>query len=370
MCSKNEICVLKHKCGRMTCSTKCVGCKFLKTCDKFVEIKCNVNKRFPFICLNCKYLNVCKKDHYSYSPEKAQTASSIIRKESREGINMTEDEYYNFDKILLDGNKKGQSFYHIHKSNSLNRSLKTIYNYSHQGKISVRPIDLPRSVVLKKRKPKISDEYEYLENKNIDRTGHLFSDWLAYQARKRIISYWQMDFLGAPHKSEQMILSMIIPQFQFVYLAVFDKPKQEDILNFFNKLDMRLGERFDSLFEAILTDRDPRFNCFKDIEVRQDGTIRTRIFFCNPGASNEKPFVENLNQQIRTIFPKGLILSGITQSLCDEISSNLNSRYLNSVEGATPSELFIKHYGETIFRKLNLKIIQPNDVKILKYNKY
>lgn len=104
-----------------------------------------------------------------------------------------------------------------------------------------------------------------------------------------------MDFLGVPHNSEQMIMSLIIPQFQFVYLVVFNKPKQEDVINFFNKLDKVLGNDFETLFEAILTDRDPRFNSFKNIEVRDDdGVIRIRIFFCNPGASNEKPDLQAL----------------------------------------------------------------------------
>lgn len=370
-CSKNVECSLRHRCGRMMCKSKCVGCKSLVTCDKYVEIKCHINDRFPFICENCHFINSCKRDHYSYSPEKAQEAASNIRRESREGINMSEEQYRHFDKTILDGNKKGQSFYHIHKSNDLGRCLKTIYNYSHQGKISVRPIDLPRAVTLKQRKSSPPSEYEYLENKNIDRTGHLYSDWLIYQAKNRIVVYWQMDFLGVPHSSEQMIMSLIIPQFQFVYLVVFNKPKQEDVINFFNKLDKVLGNDFETLFESILTDRDPRFNSFKNIEVRDDdGVIRTRIFFCNPGASNEKPLVENLNQQIRVIFPKGCLLSNITQDLCDEISSNLNSRYLNSIDGTTPSELFIKYFGEEIFKKLNLKVIKPNDVRILKYNKY
>ena len=108
----------------------------------------------------------------------------------------------------------------------------------------------------------------------------------------------------------------------------------------------------------------------KEIEVRKDATIRTRIFFCDPGASNEKPFVENLNQQIRVIFPKGSILSNITKELCDEISSNLNSRFLNSIDGKRPIDLFIEYFGIEVLDKLNLKIIEPNDVKILRYDKY
>lgn len=370
-CSKNASCSLRHRCGRMMCSAKCVGCKSLDTCDKYVGIKCHIDDRFPFVCGNCRFIDSCKRDHYSYSPEKAQEAASNIRRESREGINMSEEQYRDFDKTILDGSRKGQSLYHIHRSNDLGRCLKTIYNYSHQGKISVRPIDLPRAVTLRQRKSSPPSEYEYSENKNIDRTGHLYSDWLIYQAERRIVVYWEMDFLGAPHDSEQTIMSLIIPQFQFAYLVVFNKPKQEDVLNFFNKLDEVLGNGFETLFEAILTDRDPRFNRFRDIEVRDDdGVIRTRIFFCDPGASNEKPLVENLNQQIRAVFPKGCLLSNITQDLCDEISSNLNSRYLNSIDGTTPSELFIRYFGEETFRKLNLKVIEPNDVRILRYNRY
>lgn len=369
-CSNNITCSLKHRCGRMMCSTKCVGCKSLETCNKYVEIKCHINDRFPFICINCPFINSCKKDHYSYSPEKANEAALNIRRESREGINMSEEQYKEFDKTILDGNKKGQSFYHIHKSNNLGRCLKTIYNYSHRGQISVRPIDLPRVVILKERKSSLPSEYEYLENKDIDRTGHLYSDWLLYQAKKRIIVYWEMDFLGAPHQSEQMILSLIIPQFQFVYLVPFAKPKKEDVLNLFNDLDIKLGVDFEKLFEAIITDRDPRFTCFREIEIRDDATVRTRLFFCNPGASNEKPLVENLNQQIRVIFPKGCLLSNITPELCNEISSNLNSRYLNSIDGKRPLDLFVDYFGEEVYRKLNLKIIEPNNVRIIKYNKY
>lgn len=369
-CSRNASCDLKRRCGRMLCSSRCVGCKALEACDGYVEIKCRVNDRFPFVCVGCRFINTCKRDHYSYSPEKADEAASAIRRESREGINMTEEQYREFDRVILEGNERGQSFYHIHKSNDLGRCLKTIYNYSHQGKISVRPIDLPRAVTLKVRKPSPPREYEYPENGGVDRTGHLYSDWLVYQAKRRIIVYWEMDFLGAPQRSEQMILSLVIPQFQFAYLAPFSSPKKEDVLGFFESLDEELGEDFERLFEAILTDRDPRFTCFRDMEVREDATIRTRVFFCDPAASNEKPLVENLNQQLRVVFPKGCPLSDITPELCNEVSSNLNSRFLNSIDGKRPLDLFIAYFGEETYRKLHLRVVEPNDVRIVRYDKY
>ena len=369
-CSRNASCELRHKCGRMLCYSKCVGCKTLEACDKYAEIRCRVNDRFPFVCAGCRFIDSCKRDHYSYSPEKANESASALRRESREGINMTEEQYREFDRAILEGNRRGQSFYHIHKSNNLGRCLKTIYNYSHQGKISVRPIDLPRAVTLKVRKSSPPREYEYPENGDVDRTGHLYSDWLVHQAKERIIVYWEMDFLGAPLNSEQMILSLVIPQFQFAYLAPFAKPKKGDVLDFFERLDGELGEDFGRIFEAILTDRDPRFTCFREIEARKDATVRTRVFFCDPGASNEKPLVENLNQQIRVVFPKGCPLSNITPEQCNEISSNLNSRYLNSIDGKRPLDLFIAYFGEEAYKKLHLRTIEPKDVRIVKYDKY
>lgn len=369
-CRYSLTCVLKHKCGYMLCSSKCVGCKSLKTCDRYKEIECNKLNRFPFICLNCPYIDTCKRNHYSYDPIIANQNALEIRSSSRTGINMSEEQYRAFDKTILEGNRQGQSLYHIQRSNDLGRSLKSIYNYSHKGQISVRPIDLPRMVTLKERKTKTPSQYEYNENKEIDRSHHMYSDWLIYQAKKRIIVYWEMDFLGAPHKSEQMIMVLIIPQFQFVYLIPFNNPKQQDVLDSFNNLDNKLGDDFEKLFEAIITDRDPRFNSFREIEARDDGTIRTRIFFCNPGASNEKPFVENVNQQLRTIFPKGFILSDITLEQCNEISSNFNSRYLNSIDGKRPVDLFIEYFGEKLLHKLGLKVIEPKDIRIIRFDKY
>ena len=58
-CSKNTVCLLKHRCGRMMCGSKCVGCKSLEACDKYIEIKCYVNNRFPFVCVNCAFINSC-----------------------------------------------------------------------------------------------------------------------------------------------------------------------------------------------------------------------------------------------------------------------------------------------------------------------
>ena len=86
-CSRNPSCTLKHRCGRMICGLKCAGCKSLEVCDEYKEIKCNRENRFPFICINCKYINSCKRNHYSYNPQRADTEAKDLRRRCREGFN-------------------------------------------------------------------------------------------------------------------------------------------------------------------------------------------------------------------------------------------------------------------------------------------
>ena len=75
-CSRNASCSLKHKCGRMVCGSKCVGCKSLETCDKYVEIKCH-NYGFEGI------VNGDDSDHYDPMILFVKTASlSILVKET------------------------------------------------------------------------------------------------------------------------------------------------------------------------------------------------------------------------------------------------------------------------------------------------
>ena len=369
-CQNNKTCSLRHKCGRTLCNCKCVGCKSLEICDKYKPINCKIETRFPFVCNKCKYDKICMRNHYLYDAKKADESAKSIRKESRQGIDLSNEEYHFLNKTIQDGVDKGQSLYHILKTTDVGKTLKTIYNYVNSGQLSVKPIDLPRAVTLKKRKKKIPNKYEYNENKNIDRRHRMYSDWLVYQAKKRIIVYWQMDFLGAPKRSEQQILTLTIPQFEFVYLIPINYPDTEKIKKMFDLIEVMLGDDFSKVFEAILTDRDCKFNDFASIEVNDLAVVRTRIFFCDPAESNQKPSVENFNEQIRAVFKKGVLLSNITFDQCNVISSHLNSRYLNSIDGKRPCDLFIEYFGIEVFNKLNLQIIEPKEVKIVTFKKY
>lgn len=368
-CIHYTSCKLLHRCGRRTCFLKCRDCKQLKKqsdCSKFTLFICNVENRFPLVCNGCNRTKRCYKNKYYYDPSKAELEYRTKLVESRRGLNLTAEEYVSINNTIKQGVDKKQSIYHIVKANpeTIPVSVKCVYNYINNGKISTKPIDLPRSVSLKKRKKKALSQYEYKENQNIDRSGRRYSDWLVFRAKNRIVTYWEMDFLGAPRNSEQMILVLTIPSISFTLLYPLNRPNMAAVKGIFEMIYSQLGEKlFNKIFEAILTDRDPRFNNFKEIEVdNKTGTIRTRIFFCNPGASNEKPSVENMNQQLRLIFPKGVSLSNISLEQGYLFASNMNARILSSIDDTTPAKLFINIFGKEALDKLNLTLIEPKDV--------
>ena len=123
-------------------------------------------------------------------------------------------------------------------------------------------------------------------------------------------------------------------------------------------------EMFQRIFPAILTDRDVVFDDFNSLEFNKNSIQRTRIFYCNSSASWQKAFVENMNKDLRSIFPKHAILNNLTQADVDYACSQMNSRCLNSFDNTTPYDLFCKVFGKEILDKLKIKKIQPDDVKL------
>lgn len=361
----NKIGCEKHKaCYLESCNKRCVGCQRTNRCNNYLEFKCNRIMRFPFVCDGCKKIDICPLDKYRYYPTIAEQSYRRNLVESRKGINQTPEDFKIINEAVLNGVDKGQSIYHIANSlEDVKVSSSTIYRYIHNEYLTVQVHDLPKVVTLKKRKKKISSQYEYLENKGMDRTGHLYKDWIIYQAKNRIVMFWEMDFLGVPHCSSKMILTLTIPQISFIMLYIIKNPDNNKVLSIFNNLEQELGiNEFKKIFEAIVTDRDCKFNDINGFEFNSSGEKRTTLFFCDSGMSNQKPNIENINSQLRLFIDKKADISNVTQDQCYELASHLNSRLLNSLGASSPIDAFIQIYGEETLSKIHQHKIEPKYV--------
>ena len=165
-------------------------------------------------------------------------------------------------------------------------------------------------------------------------------------------------------KIKKEILVFTITEMQFSLLYLIENATQEKITKLFDSIERIGTNNFRKLFSAILTDRDTVFDDFASLEFHSDGILRTKIFSCNPGESNQKANLENFNAQLRVIFPKHSLLDSYTQNDLYFAASNLNSRHLNSIDDKTPADLFIEVFGIELFEALHLKKIKGDEVKL------
>ncbi|MGI6581794.1 MAG: hypothetical protein ACOX1M_05660 [Erysipelotrichaceae bacterium] len=112
-------------------------------------------------------------------------------------------------------------------------------------------------------------------------------------------------------------------------------------------------EAFQKVFPVILTDRDPCFYDYEGIEAdNETGELRTRLFYCDAFKSNQKPSVENMNNQLRRYFPKRKSIDNLTEQDMFNVMNYVNNLKISSLSGATPNEAFIRVYGEDILNNL------------------
>ena len=98
------------------------------------------------------------------------------------------------------------------------------------------------------------------------------------------------------------------------------------------------------------------------IEEREDGTKRTRVFFCDPMNSNQKSQLERNHEIVREILPKGVSFDQLTQEQANLAFSHVNA-YVRYAQGdRTPYDVFEFLYGEGTAAKLHIVKIDPKEV--------
>ena len=311
--------------------------------------------RFPRCCNGCvrKYAD-CQYDQYKYYAEKAQEKADRRLVNSRIGINMTEDEFNEVDKVVKEGIANKESIYHIVKSNDGMPSTPTIYRWIKEKKLTTTWMDLPYAKTYKKRKK--NEKYAYSNNK-IDRSGRTFISYLEHRRMFPGEYSVQMDFLGTIVSDSKCILTLTIPELHFVIIKLFDEPNSEKVVLMFNEFEERLGiHDFNLIFPSILTDRDPCFVNYLGIEFSHlTGEKRTSVFYCDSYRSNQKGNVENMNKQLRKYFPKGKSIAHLTEEEVQTINNIIISQRVASLGGASPKEVFESIYGSKLLYLL-LKI--------------
>ncbi len=325
------------------------------TCD---NLPCPLLDKAPFVCNGCpKRRQNCGYKKIFYLAKQAQKQYEQTLVEAREGTPLNSKTFWDMDKVISDGVKKGQHIYHILKTHNLDVSSSTVYRHIRKGYLSIAPIDLARAVKFKERRksklPSIPKEAK---------KGRSYEDFLNYLALNQLDSWLEMDTVMG-RMGGKVLLTFNLSFCNFIFARLLDNKTALEVTKHLYDIKNTLHQAdkdFFQLFPVILTDNGREFARVDDIEMDVRGECK--LFFCDPNRSDQKGRIEKNHTLIRDILPKGTSFDNLTQEDINLVCSHVNSVKRAALNGKSAYELFAFTYGEEIPKLLGISKIPAEDV--------
>lgn len=112
----------------------------------------------------------------------------------------------------------------------------------------------------------------------------------------------------------------------------------------------------------ILTDNGSEFKKVDELEFTVESKRRTRVFYCDPQASWQKPHLEKNHEFIRYVIPRGKSFNSYTQDDMKLLMNHINSISRAKLDGKCPYELVVNEEMKKMLNLLDLKIIPADEV--------
>ena len=322
------------------------------------NLPCPLLDKAPFVCNGCsKRRQNCGYQKIFYLAKQAQKQYEQTLVESREGTPLNSKTFWDMDKVISEGVKKGQHIYHILKTHNLDVSSSTVYRHIRKGYLSIAPIDLARAVKFKERRksklPSIPKEAK---------KGRSYEDFLNYLALKQLDSWLEMDTVMG-RMGGKVLLTFNLSFCNFIFARLLENKTALEVTKHLYDIKNNLHEAdkdFCQIFPVILTDNGGEFARVDDIEMDVRG--ESRLFFCDPNRSDQKGRIEKNHTLIRDILPKGTSFNNLTQEDINLVCSHVNSVKRAALNGKSAYELFAFTYGEEIPKLLDISKIPAEDV--------
>jgi IS30 family transposase len=298
-----------------------------------------------------------------YKAGVAQKSADDVLRAARKGIDMTAKERERLDKVISPLIRQGHSPYHIltHNRDALMISEKTLYTYIDAGLFSTGNTDLWCKVKMKprKKKPLLRIDRAFM-------AGRTREDFLLYMNEHPDTAIVEMDtVMGIKGRGEKCLLTIHFPVSAFMLAFIRDANTSRSVSEIFETLRTVLGSRdFRRIFPLILTDRGSEFTNPVAIEQDKRGCTLTKLYYCDPYSSYQKPFVENNHRLIRRISPKGRSMNKLTQDKVNLMMSHINSYTREALGGRSPIDVFADMFGQKIIKKLGISKIISSDITL------
>ena len=355
-------------CGKQYCSKRCVSCDDFDcrtVCTIYKKVSCSTLLKPPYVCNTCSRRRKCNLDRAYYISHQADAISKKRYSDSRSNIQSRGEKLNRIDEIVSPLILKGQPLTHIWSEHGeeIGISQRTLYRYIDQGVLSIGNINLRRKVAYRPRKKKKENSEKFL-NQNF-RKSRGYEDYLKYIEKHPNTSIVQMDTVNGVREQGKRMLTLHFCDSNMMLILLMRDGKADTVVEQFDWLTNLLGvEEFKKVFPVILTDNGSEFKHTREMEMTEDGKRRTRIFYCDPQASWQKPKIEKNHEFIRYVLPKGKTFSPYTQDDMIVLMNNINSVRRDILKGLSPYEAVKNESVLNLMRLMGLKQIPADDVNL------
>ncbi|MBQ8994324.1 MAG: IS30 family transposase [Oscillospiraceae bacterium] len=321
---------------------------------------CPLLLRAPYVCNACeKRHRSCKYTKQLYFAKHAQQVYEKDLRESREGVALNKEAFYRMDDIVTTCVKQGQHIYHISQAHDLGYSQSSVYRLLDKGYLSCSSTDLPRKVKFRARK---KPYVEYVPKAR--KVGRTYTDFLEYIDQEEITSWVEMDTVIG-RQGGKVLLTMDFTICNFMLAFLLDNKTAAEAASKIRSFKTKLrdnGISFGDIFPLVLTDNGGEFSNIDAFELDLNGVQETKLFFCDPMRSCQKPKVEKNHTLFRDIVPKGSSFDSFSQDTIDLIFSHINSISRKRFNGRCPFDIFASLYGPDILDVFGISRIPSNEV--------
>ena len=315
----------------------------------------------PFVCNGCekKSRSSCPYRRQLYTAKKAQAEYDTVLVESRTGIPLNKESFYETERIISEAVQNGQHIYHIIQSNNLPISTATVYRHIQKRYYSITPMDLPRAV---KFKPRNSKESDYVPK--WAREGRTFDDFLAFVEDNSDLPLVQLDTVIG-RIGGKVIMTIHFVNSDFMIGLLLDNKTAAEAANKIQALKAELKAlefTFGDIAPLLLTDNGGEFSIVSAFENDADGNTESHMFFCEPCSPHEKAEIEKNHTLFRDIVKTGTSFDDFTQETVNLIFSHINAVKRKQFNGKSAYDMFSFYYSEVLASALGISFVPANEV--------
>ena len=355
-------------CSNDDCTKRCFTCRETDCrtlCSRYKNTPCSLLSKPPYVCNICTRRRVCKADRAYYTAQQADAASRRRNSSSRSKVQKSVDELEKIDNIVSPLILKGQPLTHIWSGhgNEIGISQRTLYRYIDDGVLSIGNIDLRRKVAYRPRHKKKETSEGFLNQEF--RKNRTYDNYLEHMEKHPNTEVVQMDTVKGCRESGKRMLTLHFAETNLMLIMLMRDGKADTVVEQLDRLTGLLGiDEFRQVFPLILTDNGSEFKHTKELETTEAGKKRTKVFYCDPQASWQKPEIEKNHEFIRYVLPKGKSFNPYTQDDMTVLMNNINSVRRDILGRKSPYEVTENKSILRLLQMMGLHQLSPDEVNL------